>query len=229
MAKSEEKLQALALRRDGASIKEIAKSLDVSAGSVSKWVQDIELTDEQQEFLRSRQIASGHRGRMMGAEVNRRKKLEQIRLAEEEAANEIRQLSKDTLFFIGLGLYWGEGTKSDNGSLSVSNSNQRVIGLMMRWFMECFGVSKDRFMPRIFISNTHKEREETLLKYWSDILGIPITQFRKTVFLDKGKKLYENHDTYYGVMALRVAKGSNIRYKILAQIERVAQLGNMPA
>jgi transposase-like protein len=224
MAKSEEKLQALKLRRAGESIKEIAKKLGVSRSSASLWVRDIELTAEQREYLQTRQIASGHRGRMMGTEMNRNKRLQRIEDAKEYAKLDIPTLSKQDLFFVGLGLYWGEGVKSNSGSLAISNSDPRVIALIMHWFSSCFGVERDRFMPRIFISDTHRDREEDIINFWIQRLGIPRTQFKKTVFLDKGKKLYENRYVYYGVMALGVAKGGDIRHRILAGIDRTAFL-----
>jgi len=106
----------------------------------------------------------------------------------------------------------------------LTNSDSTVIRLMLRWFRECFGVGEERFQPRVFISDVHRDREEVLIEFWSRTLKLPREQFRKTVFLDKGRKIYENRDTYYGVLALRVAKSTDIRYRILAQIARVADL-----
>jgi transposase len=40
------------LRKQGKSIKDIAKELNVSASSVSNWVRKVELTNEQIEALR---------------------------------------------------------------------------------------------------------------------------------------------------------------------------------
>jgi len=229
MAKSLERIRACEVRREGESVKEIARTLRVSRSIASIWTRDIELTEEQRTFLRDRHIAAGNKGRMMGAEMNREKKKSQIRDAEEQASIDIADLSYDGLFFTGLGLYWGEGVKALNSSTGVSNSDPRVILLMIRWFTECFGVEKERFMPRVFISDIHKDREVIIEEYWSVTLDIPRSQFRKTVFLSRGQKIYENRDVYYGVLALRISKGTNIRYMILAHMDRMAKLINMPA
>lgn len=230
MAKSLERIQAYELRRKGESIKAIAKQLNVSSSTVSKWTMDMPLTDQQRSSLRERQIAGGHKGRMIGAARNKEKKLLRIHLAKEEAVERIQDLSVNELFYIGLGLYWGEGVKAaSSSSLAMINSDPRTIQLMMRWFGECFGVDKDRFMPRVFISDTHRDREEIITRYWAETLGLPKAQFRKMIFLDKGKKIYENRDMYYGVLALRVSKGIDIRYKILAYIDRIAHVANTPA
>lgn len=218
MSKSLQKLEAVKLRESGMSVKTIAKLLDVSSGSVSIWTRDIILTPLQKARLRKQQIAAGHEGRLKGTQANKEKKQQALLLAEMNAKNSIKILSKKELFFLGLGLYWGEGVKANASSLAIINSDPRVIQVMMRWFFECFGVEKERFMPRVFISDEHSDREEKVITFWVHKLGIPKSQFKKTIFLKKGKKIYENRDIYYGVMALRVAKGTDIKYKILAQI-----------
>ena len=186
----------------------------------------MELTPMQAERLKARMIAGGHRGRMIGAAMNKRIKAEKITLAREEAAQKIRLLGEENLFFLGIGLYWGEGTKSAASALAISNSDPRIIQITMRWFEECFKVEKDRFQPRIFIHAMHRSREAELLRFWSKTLGLPKSQFSRTIFIDrKNKKVYENHDTYYGVLALRVRKGTYLRYRILALIERLSEQG----
>ncbi len=226
MAKSRERIEACKLRAQGKSVKEIAKQLGVSCGSVSVWTRDIELTQDQRTYLKERQIVSGMRGRMMGAESNKEKKRARLQLAEEQAIEEIKLLAKNELFYIGLGLYWGEGVKASDGTLAVTNSDPRVIQLMIRWFRECFGVETERVTVRVYISDLHREREEAITQYWVRTLNLPRRNFKKMIFLNKGKKIYENHNMYYGVLTLRVARGSGIQYKILAQIARVAEVSN---
>ncbi len=223
MAKSEEKLQALHLRREGHSIREIARTLGVSRGSVSTWVRDIELTDTQRKELDSR-VAPGRRaGRATGTESNRARRIERLAVAESESIEHFKSLSLEELLLIGLGLYWGEGAKKGR-TLLMTNSDPVVMKLMVRWFKECFGIEGWRLWPRIFISDIHRDREQVLIQYWSEQLHIPVSQFRKTVFLNKGKKLYENRDTYYGVLALYVSRGTDLQSKILAHIARIGLL-----
>lgn len=125
---------------------------------------------------------------------------------------------------VGLGLYWGEGAKAERCNLSISNSDPRVIRVAMRWFSVCLDVDEERFKPRLFISDAHRSREDVLLDFWSHELGIPREQFANTVYIRRGKKIYENHETYYGVLALNVLKGTELRYRILALIEQVSKL-----
>ena len=54
LGKAEEREAARLLRQDGCSVKQIAAELGVSQASVSVWVRDIQLTDEQLRALQAR-------------------------------------------------------------------------------------------------------------------------------------------------------------------------------
>lgn len=75
MAKSLKKLEAQKLRRSGMSIKEIAKRVDIAKSTTSVWCKDVVLTEIQKEKLYKKMVTAGHKGRVMGAESNRQKKL----------------------------------------------------------------------------------------------------------------------------------------------------------
>jgi predicted XRE-type DNA-binding protein len=222
MSKSLKKLQALTLRRKGMSIKDIAKKLEVTQSSVSVWCRDIELTDAQRRRLVQKQIAAGHKGRMLGAESNRQKRLRAIESEEGIAKRQLGTLSRRDLFMLGVGLYWGEGVKS-GGSTAIVNSDPRIVRCARDWF-EYLGVSRSSFRPYIFISEVHKDRSDRILSYWSTHLDIPIAQFNNITFL-KGRrsKVYENHDSYYGIVALRVRRGTNLKYRILGLIKHLSK------
>jgi predicted transcriptional regulator len=66
---------AIDLRKQGKSIKEIAKILKVSQGSVSVWVRHIILTDEQKKILSYRSSKHLLGGRKKGTKTKRRIKM----------------------------------------------------------------------------------------------------------------------------------------------------------
>ena len=220
MAKRAEKLKALRLRRGGRSIGSIARELGVSKGSVSAWCEDIHLTEAQKENIRRLRIAAGHKGRLLGAEMNRQKRLTQISDYEKAGKAEIKYLSRRDMLILGLGLYWGEGVKARSSGTAMINSDPNIILFTMSWFKVCLGVRKKDFVPYIFISEHHRSRARKVLRYWSSLLGLPRSQFGKMVFLKgRPKKIYENHNSYYGICALRVRKGTSLKYRILGLIE----------
>lgn len=218
MAKSEQHLKALQLRRKGVSIKMIANALQVSKSSVSLWCQSIELTPNQKEKLHRLQIEAGYRGRMIGAEVNKQRRVENIQKQESAARKFIGKLTQRDRLMLGIALYWGEGVKARGSTLAITNSDPETILFARDWF-EMLGVTRGTFSPYIFISEIHRKREGIILTFWSRWLGIPKEQFARVVFLrGRPKKIYENHDSYYGVLALRVRKGMNLKYYILGLI-----------
>ena len=220
MAKFELRIKAREIRKTGESIKEIAKILGVSKSSVSLWCRDIILTEEQIRSLNKRVVENGVKGRLIGAEGNRNKKRKAIAMAKEWALNELCRFDKRDLLIAGIALYWAEGGKTVyTGAFHFSNSDPRMITLMCEWLSVFFGVVKEDFQPRISINNIHVSRIEKVKKFWSDLLTLPVSSFPVTFIQTKQKKVYENHDNYFGVLSLRFKKSTFIRYKVLALIE----------
>lgn len=161
--------------------------------------------------------------------MNKEKKMNSISHARAAAATSITSLTHRELFMLGLGLYWGEGVKADSSALAIINSDPEIIRIAMRWFADCYSVDRDRFRPRVFINELHRSREKSVLHFWSEKIGLPKKQFSKVVFIKRvNRKVYENHNTYYGVLALRISKGTVLRYRILADIERISGRQYLP-
>ena len=220
MAKFELRIKAREIRRIGESIKEIAKILGVSKSSVSLWCRDIILTEKQIKSLSKRAVEKGLKGRLIGIQGNRDKKRKAVDEAKEWALNELCHFDKRDLLIAGIALYWAEGGKSVyTGTFHFSNSDPRMITLMCEWLNIFFGVTKKDFQPRISINEIHSSRIEKVKKFWSELLIIPVLSFPVTFIHTKQKKVYENHDNYFGVLSLRFKKSTFIRYKVLALIE----------
>jgi len=219
MAKFKEKIQAHKLRRKGRSIKSIADELSVSKGTASIWCRDIELTQKQRDLLTRNQIKAGLKGRMIGVETNKRKKQENIKKQEDQARKLVGKLTKRDKLMLGIGLYWGDGVKAERSNTALVNSNLEILLFARNWF-EQLGVSRSEFSPYICISEIHRPREHIIREFWSKHLEIPLSQFNKVTFLKgRPKKVYENHDSYYGVVALRVVRSTSLKYKILGLIK----------
>lgn len=224
MAKFEKRLKAFKLRRMGWSLNSIAKKLDVAKATASEWCKDLKLTQKQKERLLKNTFNAGLRGRMMGAETNRRKKQEYVDFYKKSGKKEIGRLSKRDLLIAGATLYWGEGSKKSK--LAFVNSDPDTVKFMLRWFQKSMSVKKEDFMPRIFINDIHRPRINKVLKFWSSFLCLSISQFGNPVFLKRNpKKVYENYDSYYGVLALGVKKSSKLKYCILGLIDAIKRAG----
>tara|TARA_B100000745_G_C20083485_1_gene370210 strand:+ start:262 stop:954 length:693 start_codon:yes stop_codon:yes gene_type:complete len=221
MAKFEKRTEAYKLRRSGKSINEIAKTLGVSKSTVSLWCRGLQLTQKQELDLKKKMIAAGHAGRIAGANAMRKQKQLRIAKAQQQATRLLGEMSSRERLFLGLGLYWGEGVKTDQSTTSFVNADPQSVHFMKCWFMEFFDVLEDQFNPYIFIAESHKGREEVIKKFWATALQLPTYQFRKCIYLkQQHKKKYDNHGTYYGTLALRIKRSTNIRYQILSMLEQ---------
>ncbi len=217
MAKSLKKIEALKLRQSGMSIKEIAVLLDVSRSTSSVWCRDILLSEKQKEKLYKKMVTAGHKGRMIGAAVNKQKKIDILDHAKELATKEIGRLSKRDILMLSLGLYWGEGSKDSQGRFVFVNSDPVAILTIIYFLKIVFGIGKNQLCPQLYINDQHKKRENVVINFWSKKLKIPKNQFGKTIFITvPHKKVYANFETYMGVLHLTVSKGSVIKYKTMA-------------
>ena len=131
----------------------------------------------------------------------------------------IRSLTKRDKLMLGIGLYWGEGVKASTSGTAIVNSDPAVILFARNWF-EQIGVKRSEFNPYIYVSEIHKPRERIIRAFWSGYLDIPSDQFHDVIFLNgRPVKVYENHDSYYGVLALRVSRSTTLKYRILGLIK----------
>lgn len=219
MAKSEKRISARVLRKKGWGIRSIATELGVSRASVSVWCSDIALTEKQKDTLMRRAERGVRRGQLNGAATNQKKKEDTIARHRAEAYRDFHVLTRREIFLAGLGVYWGEGIKG-KGTVAISNSDPGLVLFMLEWFRLVFGVPREMFRPQVFINESHRSRERVIMQFWSRLLEMPYNQFRKVVFIKvKNKKVYENHNSYYGVLALRVRRGTDLKYKILGYID----------
>jgi hypothetical protein len=224
MSKVREMKVAQSMRRKGWSIKDIARELNVSRSSASVWCQGIDLTESQKVKLKKKQVESGAVGRQKGADTNKLKKKLAVESAREYASKSISCISREELFYLGLGIYWGEGVKSRSGQSGVVNSDARILKVAIRWYEECFGVSKELLRPYVYISESHRYREKVIMDYWVRSLCLKREQFKSPIYLKgRPKEKYENHDSYYGVVSLRVPKSTNLKYRILALLDEVGK------
>jgi len=203
------------MRRGGASIGEISRILCVSKGSVSIWCDNIILTKKQKELIKSKMVSAGHKGRLKGAETQKRRKEKLIEDYKKKGLTTIRTINNRDLLIIGIGLYLGEGNKTGN-KFQFTNSNPDLIGIVLFWLSNIFFVKKENIILNVIINEIHTHRECEVLSYWSGVTKIPLAQFNKTIFIkSKNKKVYDNMENHFGTLIMRVKKSSNLQYQIM--------------
>lgn len=137
--KPHERVEARRLRReDGLTLRSIAARVGVSPSTVLEWTRDIELTQEQQEAIRSSDAAREAR-----AAGNRamRSRARQRRLAAQDHGRQLAA-QEEPLHVTGCMLYWAEGSKRRN-DVEFTNSDPDMMRTFVKFLRRCYGVAQD--------------------------------------------------------------------------------------
>jgi transposase-like protein len=220
--KSKEREEARLLRSGGCSVCEIAEKVGVSKGTVSLWVRDIQLTEEQQAILLSRNPAFN--GQMKGAKV-RKENAFTIR-KEWQAEGRKMAESKDPHFIAGCMLYWAEGSKSRN-VVSLANTDidmlRFFVGFLRRWF----GMKDEEFGLKVQWYTNSGNTTEGVQKYWTDALDLPIGCVRKfqTDVVSKYSQKKKGNKHPFGTCSVSVCR-TDVLQKIYGAIQEFAGFEN---
>ena len=225
MAKSRERLMARELRKNGESIREIARKLSVSRCSASVWCRDIVLTTNQVEVLIERDRLGGARGRMVAATLAKERKNYRVKFNKMVGFSKIGAISNRELFLIGVALYWAEGLNSVISERFVFvNYDPKMILVIIRGFKECMQVESSDIVCRVGINEEHRSRIVDVEQRWSELIGIPLIQFRKASLKKViNKKVYENFYEHYGTLDLLVKKCTKLFYEIKGSIDGLSE------
>ena len=136
--KTEEQRRARELRAGGCSVKEIERLLGVARSSVSRWVQDVQLTDAQRRALAARVTEGRLRAAERKADTARRLRREY----QLEGRRSVRE--RDGSYAAGCMLYWAEGDKRRN-TVGLANSDPELLVVFARFLRQHFGVPDDAF------------------------------------------------------------------------------------
>lgn len=226
MAKSLLKIEARKLRSKGKSINEIVGKVNAAKSTISLWTRDIILSREQLEKLRKKQLRGSEIGRLKGALIQKGRREKLLRDSAKEGTAKLKRLTNREFLIAGTALYWGEGCKKSR-DVEFCNSDQRLIKFMVNWLKTVWQLNNEELTCRVEINGIHKPRESLVKSYWSNYLDIPLSQFRKTSFSKiKSKKIYANHNNYYGTLIVRVVKPARFYYRILGLIEGLSLAGS---
>ena len=195
--KENEKVLAIRLRKRGLPYGSIRERVGVSKSTLSLWLRDIDLSQNQKEkVLRGRELS-----RQIAAQKKRNARLSKTHETIERGRKEFPALIRNHLFLSGLSLYWAEGDKHKQEKVKFTNSDAAMIALMMRWFREVCGVPESKFRIALHIHNLHMARNTEA--YWRKITRIPKQQFQKT-FIKESSLRHRRNILYKGTCAIVV-------------------------
>ncbi len=165
--------------RQGSSIREIAEQTGFSPHKISYWMEGYK--------IKKRTISEAiYKKRNPGKDP--------FRLKEPD------NLVEAMLMGMGLGLYWGEGTKANKNSIRLGNTDPALIRTFILFLMKCFNANESRFHFGLQIFSDIDPREA--LRYWIKELHVDRSQFQKVVVTpSRGAGTYRKK-MKYGVLTV---------------------------
>ena len=173
MARKLDKQKALVMRKKGMSYSQIKEKIGVSKSTLSGWLYNIPLSEKRIRQLRdfSPIRIEKYRNTMR---IKREARLEEVY---KKVSKDINSFSKRDLFLSGLFLYWGEGTKAQKGSVTLTNTNPAMLKFFIKW-LELFSVKRKDLKVKLHLYSDMNIKKS--INFWSKELQISISQFRKS-------------------------------------------------
>jgi hypothetical protein len=173
MTKFIEKRKVIELRKQGKSYSEIRKIIKVSKASLSLWLKDVVLTDEQLIELKMKKVRAVERYKISMKE-KRQFKLDSY------YKNQLKKwlpLSEREKFIAGLFLYLGEGNKASRNNLSIANTDPSVMKFALYWFLNCLKVQKEKIRLNLHLYDDMDIEEE--INFWLKVLDLSRSSLNK--------------------------------------------------
>lgn len=198
--KIEEQRRARELRAEAWTLADIAAELGVAKSSVSRWVRDVDFTPNPRRSARKR-----------GPNKLERAKVQEIERLRRQGIERVGRLSEREFLMAGIGLYAGDGSKGDF-EVAFANSNPALIDFFCRWFRRFFQPDERRLKVHLYL---HDDLPlEPAEAFWSDLTGVPRSQFHKTYRATSSGGTRTNrhrfgccHVRYLSVSEIREIKG----------------------
>ena len=194
---NEDREQIVRLRKIGHSLPEIARITRRGNSTIFPLVRYVIVEEPYLSILRAKQGGSKMRAENKWAH------------AAAEASQRVGTLSDRDKLLVLAALYWGEGNKTQ---LNLINSDPALIHVFVTC-LKALGVrvSDLRISARIF---SDMDREG-VLKFWSTITSVPVSEFRGVEIIhgkEKGK-------LKYGMCRVRVKKSEAFFKAVMSMIE----------
>ena len=104
------------------------------------------------------------------------------------------------LFGMGVGLYWGEGTKASKSAVRLGNSDAALLNIFIKFLIRFFHIKKKDL--RFHLHTFTDININFAYNYWTKRLGVSRDQFYKPVITKTGKLGTYRKKSEYGVVTV---------------------------
>jgi len=135
--------------------------------------------------LKKEGLARGEASRERFIKTMREKRHKKDEVEYKKYLKKFSKASEGVFFISGLVLYLAEGAKTNYYTISLANTDPRIIKFFIRWLCNHFNISKPTLKAQLHLyENMDIEKEK---KFWENELGLEDAQFYKS-YITKNKK-----------------------------------------
>ncbi len=117
---------------------------------------------------------------------------------------------------LGIGFYWGEGTKADKHSIRIANSDPDFIKLFLKFLEEIYNIDRKKLKFGLHLFNDVDSQES--IEYWMRQLNVKEEQFHKPQIVKvRGEGTYSKK-SQFGVLTIYF-NNKKLRDIIISEIE----------
>ncbi len=174
--KKDLEIKAKKLRLRGYSVKELHRILGVSKGTVSRWIQNIKLSNKAQNRLLHNYTKGQIASQKTIKEKTRQKNIQADNFAEDSLSR--ASFTKADLSVVCAMIYFCEGNKSLQSLVAFTNSDPDLVANFVYLFRNSFDLDERKFRVLMHLHKYHNEQVQK--SFWSKITKIPQKQFNRS-------------------------------------------------
>lgn len=168
------KQNAIKLRQDGFSIKEIARILNLSSSTSSIWLRNVSITPDGQKRMTEHKELNRYKMSQVWIQKRKHEDSKYKILAIRQIKNiDFAPSYSKILCSI---LFWAEGSKRTN-HVAFTNSDPLMISTFLKLLRETFALEESKFSVSVHLHEYHNPEE--ILQFWSIQTKIPLSNFIK--------------------------------------------------
>ena len=215
MTKFLERTKAIQLRKAGKSYSEIKGLVKVSKSSLSLWLRNIHLTEDQVQRLKQTKEKAVERFR----NTMRLKREKRLSNYYEIQKKRWLPLSNREFYLTGLFLYWGEGNKASRHTISISNTDPTLLKLSLLWMKNSLKIPEKAI--RVCLQLYSDMDIDEAVDFWAKTLAISKNQFNKPYIKFSTRDLIDQKGFGHGTCNL-VAHNTVIKENLMMAIRGIA-------
>jgi hypothetical protein len=183
--------QAVALRQNGWSYKEIQKELHIAKSTAHVWLRAVAISQKAIErLLEVQRIGRAKSILSIKSKIAQRNEVIN-RIAKQKVA--ALELDSNNSVIVCALLYWAEGSKKHG--VRFTNSDPIMISVFLKLFRKAFKIDESRLKALVHLHDYHDVGKQ--IGFWSDVTGISAEKIKVYHKTNTG---LQTHPGYQGCM-----------------------------